>query len=131
MKHRMALIISGLITAFVMVVAVGLVALSGQATSAAQAQAPEPAITAVATGPAAAGSTASDRAEIQALQQQVVTYRSQLQQAYSDLQQAYDQIQALQASNSGSGDGFGDGERGRRAPRSGQSLPFGEEDDNG
>ena len=136
MKHRMALFVSGLITALVMVVAVGLIALSGQDSSAAQAQPLQPAAAVATPGLpttelAAPSSAAQDSAEVDALRQQVETDRAQLQKAYSDLQQAYDEIQALQAA-SGSGEGgFRNGQRGRRSPGNDDTSPFGLGGDNG
>ncbi len=126
MPRKTAMLLSGTITAFVLMVVIGLVFSANQLGSIPVAQA----------APAnnnAANASANNSADVTALQQQVQTYKSQLQQAYSDLQQAYDQInqlqqavQTMQAQGQGGfrsrqrgGEGFGQGQ--------GQSSPFNSE----
>ncbi len=99
MKRKMALIVSGVVTAVVMVVAIGLLQLSGRFNNAAQA-APVKAV--------ASQATINDSTDVATLQAEVAAYQAQLQQAYSDLQQAYSQIQALSGAN-------GNGSRGLRS----------------
>jgi hypothetical protein len=98
MKRKMALIMSGVVTAVVMVVVIGLLQLSGNFSNVAQA-APVKA--------AASQATINNSTDVATLQAEVAAYRAQLQQAYADLQQAYNQIQALSGAN-------GNGSRGLR-----------------
>ena len=98
MKRKTALIVSGVVTAAVMVVAIGLLQLSGRFSNTAQA-APVKAVASQVTG--------NNSTDVATLQAEVAAYQAQLQQAYTDLQQAYNQIQALSSAN-------GNGSRGLR-----------------
>jgi hypothetical protein len=114
MQRKTALVVSGIITAFVMVVVVGLVQMSGRASAAQPVSLTLPGGQATLSG---AGDASTDVATLQA---EVAAYRAQLQQAYDALQQAYNEIQVLS-----SADGFrGRGERGQRQQAPGLTLPF-------
>jgi len=94
MKRKTALIVSGVVTAVVMVVAIGMLQLSGRFSNAAQA----------ASVKAIAGqATINNSTDVATLQAEVAAYQAQLQQAYTDLQQAYNQIQALSSANGARG----------------------------
>ncbi len=98
MNRRTAMLLSGAITAFALMLVIGLVYGANRFNSAAGAAAP------AVTGATADGSSAqANSAEVAALQQQVQTLKTQLQQSYSDLQNAYNQITALQGQNTGGG----------------------------
>ena len=94
--RKTALLISGFVTAFAMVVVIGLVGASGQFVQNAQAASVQ--ATAPVQGAVTQGATqTATSAEVATLQAEVANYRTQLQKAYQDLQSAYDQIQALNA----------------------------------
>src|SRR5665811_113918 len=86
-KRNSALLLSGIVTAFVMVIVVGLVLLSGRAAQVAQAAAAD-----VPSGQAPDPSTTSDVATLQA---EVQAYKQALQKADTDLQTAYGQVKTL------------------------------------
>lgn len=102
MRRKTALLLSGVITAFLMVIFIGLAGSAGWFSQQAVSAAP-----AVASAPAAAANST----DVAALQAQVATYRQQLQKAYSDLQAAYDQIQTLSQQQAQAGNSGGFGER--------------------
>lgn|GEM_PF-1982880 len=116
MRRKAAMLVSGIITAFVMVVVIGLLQLSGRVGNTAQAAALP------STGPAQATVNGADptNADVATLQAEVAAYRDQLQQAYTALQQAYQQIQLLSGGGGGSG---GNGFRGRGGDDDGQFPP--------
>ncbi len=93
MRRNMALIVSGVITTFALVLTLGLLIASGQLGQVAQA--------APATRNEQAAVSANDglSTDVRTLQAEVIADREQLQQAYAALQQAYDQIQVLSAGN--------------------------------
>ena len=95
MRRKTALILSGIVTAFAMVVVIGLFRLSARQGNTAQASS----IAQVGGGPGIdrTGQLSTDVATLQA---EVVTYQQQLQEAYSALQQAYAEIQVLSANDS-------------------------------
>ncbi len=87
MKRKSALFLSGVITAFVMVVIVGLVLLSGRAAQVAQA--------ASADLPSVQAPNPMTTTDVATLQAEVQAYKQALQKADGDLQTAYDQIRTL------------------------------------
>lgn len=95
MKTKMALIVAGAVTAFVIVLVIGMLGGAGWfAQSVSAASASDPA--------SVTGSTSTD---VATLQQEVATYQQELQQANTQLQAAYNEIATLQselASGSGS-----------------------------
>jgi hypothetical protein len=97
MRRNAALLISGIVTAFVMVLVIGLAGGMNWLTSTAQAAAPAT----VGQNVTVTGSTGqqgnAQSADPARLQQEVNTYKTQLQQAYDKLQAAYDQISQLQS----------------------------------
>ena len=96
MRRKTALLISGIVTAFAMVLVLGLLSASARDAQAAQ-QAPAPSEVVPASDPA--GTATAD--QVASLQAEVDQYKTALNQAYSDLQAAYSQIQQLQAQTSG------------------------------
>ena len=101
MQHKTALLLSGAITAFALMVVIGLVYGANRFGATAAAATPSP------LAQVAQADPRSNSAEVATLQAQIQQYRSQLQQAYSDLQAAYDQINAL---NSAQAQGGGPGQ---------------------
>jgi hypothetical protein len=95
MRRKTAVILSGIVTAFAMVVVLGLFGLSARQGNTAQAA------TAARLGDVVAfdesGQLSTDVATLQA---EVVAYQQQLQEAYLALQQAYGEIQVLSANGS-------------------------------
>jgi peptidoglycan hydrolase CwlO-like protein len=86
-KRKSALFLSGILTAFVMVVVVGLVLLSGRAAQVAQA--------AAADTPTIQAPDPSTTTDVATLQAEVQSYKQALQKRDVDLQSAYNQIQTL------------------------------------
>jgi peptidoglycan hydrolase CwlO-like protein len=86
-KRNSALFLSGVVTAFMMVVIVGLVLLSGRAAQVAQA--------AAADVPSLQAPNPNTTTDVPTLQAEVQAYKQALQKADSDLQTAYNQIQTL------------------------------------
>lgn len=101
MNRRTALLLSGAVTAFLLMVVVGLVYGADRFSSAAAvASGANPSALAGVSGNSG-DRQAANPADVAALQEQVQTLKSQLQQAYTDLQTAYDQISALQSQGTG------------------------------
>jgi hypothetical protein len=98
MRHKTALVFSGIVTALAMVVVIGLFGLS--ARQAKTAQAPPGAQGGGAIVVSQTGQLSTDVATLQA---QVVADQQQLQVAYLALQQAYDEIQMLSATGGSRG----------------------------
>jgi hypothetical protein len=92
MRHRTVMILSGVVTAFVLVAVIGLFGLSAKQSPTAQAASPAVASAGVSLDPSGQLST-----DVPTLQAEVVAYQQQLDQAYQALQQAYAEIQVLQA----------------------------------
>jgi TolA-binding protein len=107
------MLLSGAITAFALMVVIGLVYGANRFTSAADAA------SAPLTAPALQGNQAGNSTDVTELQQQVQTLKSELDKAYSDLQTAYNQISVLQ-SQASTGGRFG----GERESRGAQQFPF-------
>ena len=95
MRRKTALILSGIVTAFAMVVVIGLFGLSARQGNTAQA-----ASIAQVGGRAAIDNTGQLSTDVATLQFEVVTYQQQLQEAYLALQQAYAEIQVLSSNGS-------------------------------
>ena len=100
MKRKTALLVSGLMTGVVMVVALGLVQISGRFDEIAQgalaAGGGQTAATSAGTSSVPVTDLAAETSgEVIRLQSEVAAYREELQQAYNELQRAYDQIQIL------------------------------------
>ncbi len=103
MPRKTAMIVSGAITAFVLMVVLGLVYGSNQLAAAAGAATPQAPIAAQAQAaagaqgsPAASDPGLQDKdAEIAQLQAEVQAYKQQLDQATTQLQDAYNQLQSL------------------------------------
>jgi hypothetical protein len=95
MRHKTALILSGIVTAFAMVAVIGLFGLSARQSHTAQAAS-------VAAAPAGFSLDPSGQlpTDVTTLQAEVVAYQQQLQEAYQALQQAYVEIQVLSAGGS-------------------------------
>lgn len=104
MGRKWALLLSGIVTAFAMVVVIGLINQAAnqpagvQAASAAEST---PAVSAITGDTASTDVTANtgvgqNGADVARLQAELNAYKQQLDKAYSDLQAAYDQIQAMQ-----------------------------------
>jgi hypothetical protein len=93
MRHKTALILSGIVTAFVLVAVIGLFGLSATQSPKAQAASAVVASPGVSVDPSGQLST-----DVPTLQAEVVAYQQQLAQAYQALQQADAEIQVLQAS---------------------------------
>ncbi len=150
MRRNTALFLSGVVTAFVMVVVIGLIALSGQFGQEAQA-----ATLSNNTSGEAASLQASDpgkTTDVATLQAEANAYKQALQKADNDLQNAYNQVKSLndqvnqltqqiqnaQVNQDSSGQGFFGGQSGfgeRRFRRGGgnfnpfaQPLPGGGDD---
>ena len=87
MKRRSALLIAGIVTAFVMVIVVGLVLLSNRAAQVAQA--------AAADVPSVQAPDPATITDVPTLQAELKAYQQALGKAHSDLQTAYNQIQTL------------------------------------
>jgi peptidoglycan hydrolase CwlO-like protein len=122
MRRKVALLVSGAVTAFVLILVIGLASATGWSDTAAQAAAPTPlaAPTAVNDVVMSGSSTAeveklraeaanakaqlealqteaaNNKAQMETLQTEVATYKTELESAYQDLQTAYDQISQLQ-----------------------------------
>ncbi len=138
MPRKTTMLLSGIITAFVLMVVVGLV-YGADRYGAAAAGASATAITTTAAAVDPGAPTANNQAnadaaaQIAALQNQVQQYKQQLQQAYSDLQQAYDQIQTMNnylSQSQGTGRRFrGERENGLQQQQPGGQGFFGGSDD--
>jgi hypothetical protein len=140
MPRKTALFLSGIITAFILMVVVGLVYGANRYGAAAAAPANPAAVAAALASDTAAPAqlannsgtgAAASAADVAALQAQVQQYKQQLQQAYSDLQQAYDQIQTMNntlSQGQGGGRRFR-GEGGNEQQQPGSQGIFGGSDD--
>lgn len=107
MQHKTAMLLSGAITAFVLMVVIGLVYGANRFGASAAPATPSP------SAQVAPDNPRSNSAEVATLQAQIQQYRSELQQAYSDLQAAYNQINAQNSAQAQGGGTrrFGGGER--------------------
>jgi hypothetical protein len=96
MRRKTALILSGIVTAFALVVVIGLFGLSGRQVNTAQA---------ASVGRTGEGvsldQTGQLSTDVATLQAEVVAYQQQLQEAYAALQQAYVEIQMLSGNSRG------------------------------
>lgn len=97
MKTKTALIVSGMVTVYVMVLVIWVLGGFGWFAPTAQAS---PA----ASNPVAV--TASASTDVATLQQEAAAYRQELQQANAQLQAAYNEIATLQSQLASGGNGF-------------------------
>ncbi len=126
-KRKSALFLSGIVTAFVMVVVIGLVLISGRAAQVAQAATVD--VPTVQASDAAATDVATLQAQVQAYKQALQKRDADLQSAYNQIQTLNDQLnqlnQSVQQLQSGgfNGGGFGD-RRSRGGGFNSDSRPF-------
>ncbi len=117
MKRRTMLVLSGMVTAFVLVAIIGLFGLSASQAKTARAATISAATSSQTNDPPVFDQTGQQLStDVPTLQAEVIAYQQQLQQSYAALQQAYNEIQVLSAGGSrgfrnreGSGELFGGG----------------------
>src|SRR5512136_2789642 len=95
MKRKMALVLSGIVTAFVMVSMIGLFGLSANQSNTVRAAPPAQSSATGSFDGSGQGST-----DVATLRAEVVAYQQQLREAYLALQQAYNEIQLLSGNES-------------------------------
>lgn len=97
MGRNSAMFVSGIVTAFLLMLFIGLAGGSRWFMGTAQAAAPGQAtLQAQLSAPGSTSASGQSSADVATLEKEVAAYKTQLQQSYDQLQQAYNQIATLQ-----------------------------------